>query len=404
MTIAISLAAFLLAGLRLPGLGAVRHVAVFFALGAGQIYLAALALLALLMAEYGYMPPRCVPRRPTIVAAASVTLVVLATLFSPMSGRTIYELIQLFYYVGVFVLFAAYLRSTARIERLLRAMVAAASLVAALGIAGYMSGMASVPHIYLGRGSNEGSLFLLLSGVIPAMTLFTATRHPTYLALTFLMAGAQMLATSNTHLAISVLAIVAAGFFLIRRRSLRVLVIVATVAAVAGALPLLHGFYERLLDYSTLERIALYEGGWAFWLERPWTGWGWGATSAVAPQVALTDQSYPHFHSAYIQFLVELGALGWLAIVAWVGGSLWLIFSAVRLRGDPAAAYYMAVMSMALLGAGVTQALLFGADRAIQVMLALALIGALYRRARLVSSRSRVDELRSAPVVGTALS
>jgi O-antigen ligase len=312
-----------------------------------------------------------------------------------------YELIQLSFYAGVFVLFAAYLRSAARIEPLLRAMVAAASLVAVLGIAGYMSGVASAPHIYLGRGSNEGSLFVLLSGVIPAMTLFITTRHPGYLALSLLMAGAQMLATSRANLALSLLAIGIAGFFLVRSRSLRALVLVATAAALVSAAPFLHGFYERLLNYSVLERIALYEAGWAFWLERPWTGWGWGATSELAPQNTFTDQSYPHFHSTYIQFLVELGVLGWLAIVAWVTGSLWLILSASWSRGNLAAAYYVAVMSMALLGAGFTQALLFGADRAIQVMLALALIGALRRRARLLSSERRIREFDSAPVSAT---
>jgi len=398
VTIAISLFALLLAILRLPGLGGVRHVAVFFALGAGQIYLAGPALLALLTVEYSCTPPLRVPRRLTIAATASVTLVVLVTLFSPMSGRTILELIQLFFYAGVFVLLVAYLRSTARIELLLRAMVAAATLVAGLGIAGHLSGFAPAPHIYLGRGSNEGSLFLLLSGVIPAMTLFMATKRPAYLVLSFLMVGAQMLATSRSNLAISLLVIGVTGFFLIRSRSLRSLVLVATVAAVVGALPLLHDFYERQLNYSVLERIALYETGWAFWLERPWTGWGWGATSALASENTFTDQSYPHFHSTYIQFLVELGALGWLAIAAWVAGSFWLILSAFWSRGDPAAAYYMAVMSVALLGAGVAQALLYGADRAIQVMLALALIGALHRRARLLLPQRRARKFDSTPV------
>lgn len=382
--IAISLAALLLAILRISGLGGVRHVVVFFALGAGQIHIAALALVALLVAEYGYIPPRRVPRRPTIAAAASVALVALVTLFSPMSGRTISELTQLFFYAGVFVLFAAYLRSTARIEWLLRAMVVAASLVAALGITGYLSGMAPAPHVLFGRGSNEGSLFLLLSGVIPAMTLFIATRHPGYLGLSLLMVSAQMLAMSRANIAISFLVIGVGGLFLVRSRSLRVLVLVATMAAVAGALPFLHVFYERILDnYSTLERISLYEAGWAFWLERLWVGWGWGASSALVPQNTLTDQSYPHFHSTYIQVIVELGLLGWLAIAVWVAGSLWLALSAVSFRYDLTAAYYILAVSMALLGASLTQALLFGGDRTMQVMLALALIAAFLRRHRL---------------------
>ena len=400
MILAISLAAFLLAGFKVPGLDKLRHIAVFFALGAGQIHLAVLALMMLLFAENGYRPPRTVPRNSTVALFFIVNLIVLVTLLSMVSGRTVSELIQLFVYALVFVLFTVYLRDPRRIEPILKAMVVAATFVALLGIAGFQSGLSTAPHIYLGRGANEGSFFLLVVGLVPALTLFVSDKRPIYILLVVIMLVAMVIATSRMNLVIGIFALGSTGFFLIRSRWLRVLLLGVLIGAIFGLLSPLQDLFEQQKNFSTLQRISFYEAGWSFWLERPWTGWGWGSTSVLAPQ-SMTDDPHPHFHSTYIQFIVELGALGWVYNALWVAGSLWLIITAALFRTDAAASFYISVVSVALLFSGLTEALLFGADRAVQVMLALALIGALIRRRQCLSMQRRVTRPRQALSRGT---
>lgn len=401
----ISLAAFLLAGFKVPGLDRLRHIAVFFALGAGQIHLAVLALMMLLFAENGYRPPRTVPRNATIALFIIVNLIVLVTLLSPISGRTVSELIQLFVYAVVFMMFTVYLRGPRRIEPMLKAMVVAATLVALLGIAGFQSGLSTAPHIYLGRGGNEGSFFLLVAGLLPALTLFVSDKRPIYILLAVIMLFAMVMATSRSNMAIGMFALGSTGFFLIRSIWLRVLLLGVLIGVLIGAiifpLSLLQVLFEQQKNFSTLQRIALYEAGWSLWLERPWTGWGWGSTSVLAPQNNLTVDRYPHFHSTYVQFIVELGALGWVYSAVWVAGSLWLIISTALFRTDAAGGFYISLVSVVLLLSGVTEALLFGADRAVQVMLALALIGAFIRRGRRLSMQRRVTRPRQALSGGT---
>lgn len=401
MLLAISFAAFLLASFKVPGLDRLRHIAVFFALGAGQIHLAVLALMMLLFAENGYRPPRIVSRNVTITLSIIVNLIVIVTLLSPVSGRTVSELIQLFVYAVVFVMFTVYLRNPRRIEPLLKAMVVAATLFALLGIAGFQSGLSTAPHIYLGRGGNEGSFFLLVVGLVPALTLFVSDKRPIYILLAMIMLVAMAMATSRSNIVMGMCCLGSTVFFLIRSRWLRVLVLGVVIGAIYGSFFLLQVLFEQQQNYSFLQRIALYEAGWSLWLDRAWTGWGWGSTSVLAPQTNLTDLSFPHFHSTYIQFIVELGALGWVYNAVWVVGLLWLIIAAALFRSDATGGFYISQVSVTLLGSGVTEALFFGADRAVQVMLALALIGALIRRGRRLSMQRRVTRPRQALSGGT---
>jgi len=387
--LSISLASFLLAVLKLPGLDRLRRVAIFFALGAGQIHLAVLALITYLFAENGYRLPRFVPLYSTVALFTGISLIVLVTLLSPVSGRMVSELVQLLVYAVVFMLIAVYLRDPDRFLPLLTEMTVAATLFALLGIIGNLSGITSSPHIYLGRGGNEGSFFLVVAGVVPAMTLFVATKRPVYILLAVLMTIAQVMALSRANMALSMLVIASPAFFLIGARWLRLLILIALIGMIFGSISLIQALFEQQQNYSTLHRIALYDAGWSLWQAKPWTGWGWGATSILAPQNTLTDDPFPHFHSTYIQFLVELGALGWLFISVWVAGAFWLILSAASFRSDPVGAFYIMLSNIVLLGSGFTEALLFGADRAVQVALVLALNGALLQHRRAGQEQAR---------------
>jgi len=160
------------------------------------------------------------------------------------------------------------------------------------------------------------------------------------------------------------------------------------VGMILGSMEFLSSAIEAQKNHSTLQRIALYEAGWSIWLERPFTGWGWGSTSLLAPQ-SPTDIRHPHFHSTYVQFIVELGVFGWLFVAIWIMGSFWLIFLGITFRVDAPAGYYFASASVVLLGSGFVHAMLFGGDRAVQVVVALALTWALIRRKRELTMRSQ---------------
>ncbi|WP_341235825.1 O-antigen ligase family protein [uncultured Sulfitobacter sp.] len=395
--LSISAVALIMSFLKIKGLGRIRHVLCFLALGAGQIHLAVIALILLFVSEDGYLPPARFPRGPTLLAVTCVGLVVMITLLSPVSGRILGEIVQLLIYALIFVLATIYLRRPGRIEPLLHAMVIAATIVALLGIAGQLTGFTQSPHIFIGRGGNEGSVFLLLSGVVPSITLFIKTRRIIYLLLPLLMLFAQVLAQSRANMAVSLLVLVSPVYFLIGARWLRVVILLVVLGLLYAALPTLQSLFRQQQDFSTLQRLALLDVGWALWLERPWLGWGWGATSELVPQNTLTYDAYPHFHNTYIQLLVELGALGWLAIVVWVGGSLWLVSVGAVHRVDLPGGFYIAVISVAVLAEGLTSALLFGADRAVQVMIILALIGAFLRRRRVTVKQAAGQAAHSDP-------
>jgi O-antigen ligase len=369
-----------LAGLvKLSGLRQARHVVVFVALGMGQIHLAVLGLILLLFSENGYVLPRHLPRAELTTLALVFMAVVGVTLLSTLSARSVSELLQLLIYGVLFLQFSIYLRNKRCLEILLEAMVTAALIVALTGITRMLIGASEPPHIYLDRGGNEGSVFLLLAGVIPAVTLFVQKRRTRYLLFVLLMLSAQVLATSRANIALTVLILGIGLYFPIRSLSLRMLLIVAVGAVIAGSVTSIQSVYENQSNESFLERIALYQAGWALWRERPSTGWGWGSTSDLAPATSLTEQTYPHFHSTYVQLLVELGFLGVVAVAAWAGGSLLLIFLCLRGKFPPAAATYVCAASAALLVSGFFSALLFGADRAVQVVLVLAIIRALLK-------------------------
>lgn len=391
--LAISAMAIILAILKVPGLSTLRYVAVFFALGCGQIHLAVVALITLLVVENGYTFPRSVHRNSTLALLMFLISVVFVTFLSPINRRVIAELVQLFTYAFIFILFVHHFRQSERIQQIWRSSAIAALLVAVLGIMLNKAGATSSPHIYLGRGGNEGSMFLLICGVIPTMTLFVMRPRLVYLAIATIIIYAQILATSRANIAMSTIVVLSPILFLIQARWLRILTFLGLVGFIIAQVSLLQSAFVEQQNYSVLQRFALYEAGWSLWLDRPWVGWGWGATSQIAPQTSLTDETFPHFHSTYIQFIVELGLLGWVINVLYVLGAFALISITIAGKLARHVSFYIAVSCGALLGAGLTEAMLFGADRAVQVVLVLAVFeGLLHRKStRFISSRTALD-------------
>lgn len=384
VSLAISVGALSIALLKLRVLRHVRLVSIFFSLGAGQIHIAVLALLTFLVAENNYRLPVSLPKIPLLLVAMCFFLIVLTTMLSPIEGRTLVELFQLLIYMIVLVLFMAYLEEPGNTRPVLSAMVVAGLLVAVIGGILFFIEAKSSPHIFLGRGGNEGAIFLLLTGIIPAISLFAETKRPIYLLSVFVMLGAQFLATSRTSIILGALIVFITFYLMIRERWFRIFLLLGLTSVGYLYWDTFQILLEGLKNYSASQRILLYEAGWAFWLESPLVGWGWGATSVLASQEVLTDLIFPHFHSTYIQFLVELGWLGVVFNAIWFLGAFWLLFVGMSDGADLNVRVYITAAAIALIGLGFTSALLFGADRAVQVVLVIALVRNLLRYQQLV--------------------
>lgn len=397
-SIAISLLALLASLIRTPRFEFVRHWLVFFALGAGNIHIAVVSLAVLLFVNSGYRLPIRRLGRTELIVLGMVGLIALISLFSPITGRTITKLLHL----GLFVFIAFQLMhefaSAERIRFYLRCMVYGAAAMALLAIALSFVGLTETPHIYLARGSNEGSIFVTFMGVLPALTLMLWERRPHYLALAAMLAIAPLLAVSRSNTAVSAVMLAGTFYFLFNRPLIKAAMLVAAGTIIYHSRDLLSLQIGSQINYSALQRIELTRYGWDLWTERPLTGWGWGSTSNLVPQAMLVDIEYPHFHNTWVQILAETGAVGWLiiALFAWFGiRCVWI--SLVRLR-SPAISAYVSFALIGIVWLGFFEALTFGADRMVQLVLMLPIMGNMIslgleaqREARAVSATAARD-------------
>ena len=373
LSITISGLAILFSVLKFPALSTFRCFLVLLALGAGQIHLAILALILFLFAELGFRVPSQVPAKSFVILLSLYLATLLVTLFSSTNGRTISELIQLFAYIFIFFQLQAVLQRPNEAERIIRLSAYAAFTVTVLGLGLKQLGLTQVPGIFLARGANEGAIFLSLMGVVPTVFLFLRTRNPVYLLMALIMVYAQIVATSRSTYALSIVTLMSVFFFVWKHIWVRVLLSFAVCALSLANVSWFMSVWQSQQNYSVLQRILLYEAGYEFWSEQPWFGWGWGSSSTLVPQNTLTDIAFPHFHSTYVQFIVELGALGWAVIFLWAIMVIWFVIKGLYSSLPKEDRAYIALSAFTLLFSGFTEVMLFGADRAIQVIFLLAI-------------------------------
>lgn len=375
VSIAISVLALLVSFVRMPRLEVIRHSAVFFALGAGNIHIAVIALSVLLFVNNGYRPPFRSLKSAEIIILLMVALIASITLFSPVTARTVAKLLHLGLFIFILFQLLQELASAERIRFYLRSMTYAATAVAALGVGLSVVGITESPHIYLGRGSNEGSAFVTFMGLIPAMTLLLWDRRPHYLLLTGVMVLANVLAGSRANTALSAVMFAGAFYFMFNSRAIKVGMLAAAIGIIYQSRDVIGFQLDRQMNYSTLERIELTRYGWELWKQRPLTGWGWGSTSNLVPQASLVTGEYPHFHNTWVQILVEVGAVGWLMIsllAAFALRCLWV--SMVTLR-SPVVSAYVCFAVISIVWTGFFEALTFGADRIVLLLFTLPIMG-----------------------------
>lgn len=371
--LAIGILAILVAVVRVKGFRLLKLSMAIFALSSGEIHLAIFALVLLLLVENDWRID--LPFKSGAVAACGIVLawILIVTAINPMTGRVYSELLQLSLYLFLFVSLATYLRTGEDVQRLLIASILGCCAGSILALFSLTLDWTSSPHIFIGRGSNEGSIFLALVGVVPSAVMLARTRNPIYLLAAGLLVYLQFLATSRGSMAVSALALLIAGYFWTRLLVARVAILLTGLAVLFRSVPQLLRLYEAQINFSALERLALIEHGLALADQKPWTGWGWGSAFDLAGSMPNTVQIYPHFHNTYIQLIVEVGILGWIILGFFVTLFLRWGWLATKRIKQPAVAALITCTGVCLAVAFIFDSMLFGADRSVQVIILMAL-------------------------------
>lgn len=366
--------AILAALLAVPGFALARWSLVFAALAGGQVYIAVIAFAVLLVVENGFKIRFTLPSHVYVFLGFSFVAIVGLTLLSPVSFRTLSELVQLALYLFLFTLLTSFLQTGREVMLVFRAAtigsVGAAFISFALNALGFSSGI----DVFIGRGANEGATFMSLIGVVSSVVMFARTRNPVYIVAALFLTYMQYLATSRGSMAVSGIVILIGLFFQFRNPLLRAGMAFAGLVILVRNVPILRNLAEGQVNFSARERLALLEHGWDLSWERFWTGHGWGSTDTLAAAAPTTRNIYLHFHNTYIQMIAEMGLFGWVLL----GAFLYFVISAAsaalfRIK-QPAVSTLVFSGFLAILIAANFEALLFGADRSVQVVILCSLI------------------------------
>lgn len=372
LSILVSALALLMALPLYPNIRRARLMFIILALGCGQIHIAVLAYATFMLFESGW------DMRPGLSNLGYLWLFILlagigiTTAVVPTTGRTFSELAQLAVYVTIGLLTLNYLRDGERIYETLQASLFGALAMIMLAVATIILDLQVAPEIFLGRGPNEGAIFLALMGAVPAAVLFVRSRNPLFLGAIGLILVLQFMATARSSMAMTGLAGLGAIFFVSRSKFVRAILIVIGMYLLVKYTPALSSTYESNLNFSARERLALIDYGYWLWEQRPITGWGWGSTTQLAETASTTKLTYPHWHNTFIQLIVESGIVGWAIIATFVASGMQMLFSSFRL-GQPQLTTLVALSTLTLAVAGMSEAMLYGADRALQVIVLLCL-------------------------------
>lgn len=375
MSLIISTLALVGASLRLNHVRftAFRIFLVFFALANGQIHIAALSLFILILMESNFQIPKGIALRYILGMVFIMGTIIVPLPFAQIqTSRTISELIQVFFYLYIFFVLMCYFEYN-DINLLIKGIALSSFATAVLCLVLLQLNMVTTPHVFLARGGNEGSFYLLIMGVVPAGFLFIRSRNWMYLAFIFTIIVVQYTATSRANTGLSVLVLGCLLYAATPFKLLRALYLLVVLAVVLVSLPIVFSFLQGTSNTSLLERMSLYTLGFSLWQEYPVFGWGYGAASELVPQSEVVDGIYPHFHSTYVQILVEQGVFGILLILFFI--AIWarnVFYSFFRVT-DSSIAFFLFTSTMCLAGSSFFEAIHFGADRALPMVLITAL-------------------------------
>jgi len=96
-------------------------------------------------------------------------------------------------------------------------------------------------------------------------------------------------------------------------------------------------FVKKLIKPIAYEgRLNYWREAWLGFLQRPFTGWGWGTFRLVAIRFQNLPNTHSWYaHNFYLQTLVELGIFGFIALIAFLVKSLQKAFLIVKKTKEP---------------------------------------------------------------------
>jgi O-antigen ligase len=296
-----------------------------------------------------------------------------AAIYDPAAYAVARWLKPLFYYVAYVYLLANAVRHTAQPERffpLFAAAIVLPSLAVFYTVATYPGTLMDVSRdreFMAPRGLHANEFGMLLAAACGPLLFLGTAAIPAALRwtsrLAFGLATAALLLTFSRG-GLTAWLVVLVGF-LLHRRQLKTVAIVAVLAAAAmAAVP--DSMKERfgtglhagaIADVSDLEKDDLTAGrvhGWQLLapevLDSPWFGRGLGSTQ-WSTAVAAGRYKANHPHNIYLEVLMDLGIVG-LAAMAWFhGGNLRRLHRlAGSARATPSARAFFAGARWGLIG------------------------------------------------------
>jgi O-antigen ligase len=162
--------------------------------------------------------------------------------------------------------------------------------------------------------------------------------------------------------------------FVTRNMLVRAALVIAGAVILFMNISELMNIYQGQINFSARERMTLLQYGWDLWQQRFWTGWGWGSTNSLAAAAPTIQTGYPHFHDAYVQMLAELGVFGAAIIAGFFYYAVSRLVMLAKLVRQPQVTALIAIGTLAIATSSIFDAMLFGADRAIQIVILLAMM------------------------------
>jgi O-antigen ligase len=268
-----------------------------------------------------------------------------STLFNPVSLDAQRELMRLASYVCFYYVAADWLQTTAELRAMLKVLMVSTVAVALFGFYQVITGGYSVLYDILypiqevirqippweGRITSffehYNGLAAYINLVIPFCLAFAMRgSDPSLRRLSrwcFVFASIALLLTQSRGglLAYFAMMVVSACFFAPNRKSrMKRIAAVLIVCVIAGAVAGL--FFERLTeidDYTTVSRVAIWEGAFATFSHSPMIGVGFGNLRLLLGGLLdLPDGWVGDAHNLYLELLAEIGVTGLLVFAFFI--------------------------------------------------------------------------------------
>lgn len=246
--------------------------------------------------------------------------------------------------------------------------------VMVLGFGILNGALETVPLSTIGR--NEHSVVLVFTAIVPAAWVM-ASGGPKRLAIAAVVAAVLAARAAEARGPLSIALAMLGGVAAYRFASRRVFGTIVLMI-IGGAFasqwidwaPIVAALFGQD-NFSNLERLGLLQASLRLFLEQPLLGWGWGSLDNLMPRVPETIGSYPHAHNTFAHFAVELGILGLAILVALIAQP---IVGAVRAYRQKRRAdfIFLAALGVAFLATSLIEDLVYGATRAVPLMIVLA--------------------------------